>query len=93
MTVEPYLRFGGGRIIYGSAETRPCRIEPAPKNKIVYKNPHGSLVETAASALAFCEGEEIPVNSKVTVNGHEMRVVQCSLMRGFLQHHLEVSLE
>ena len=91
--IEPYVRMGGGQIIYGEAETRPCRIEPAPKTKVVYKNPHGSLVETTAGALVFCEGDAIPINSRVTVKGHEMRVIQCSLMRGFGRHHLEVSLE
>lgn len=93
VTIEPYIRFGGGQILYGEPETRACRIEPAPNTKVVYKNPHGSLQETVASALMFCEGDEIPVNSKATVKGHEMRVIKCQLMRGFGQHHLEVSLE
>ena len=93
ITIEPFVRVGGGQIVYGEKETRPCRIEPAPNTKVVYKNPHGALAETVASATVFCEGEEIPVNSKVYCNGHEMRVIKCALMRGFGQHHLEVSLE
>lgn len=92
-TVEPYLRFGGGKMIYGPPETRPCRAEAAPNTKIVYKNPSGSIVETVASLLLFTIGEEIPVNSRVTVEGREMRVVKCEGMRGFGPSHLEVYLE
>ena len=93
ITIEPYERFGGGEILYGPPEERPCRIQPIPETKIVYKNPSGSLVETVAAALIFCEGEEIPVNSKITCKGHEHRVIKCALMRGFGQHHLEVTID
>ncbi|MDO5300861.1 MAG: hypothetical protein Q4F18_15650 [Clostridia bacterium] len=93
VTVRPYARFGGGSIQYGEPYALACRMEPAPKTKTVYKNPDGSVVETAASALMFARGEEIPVNSEVRYGDRTMRVIQCSVMRSFGAHHLEVLLE
>lgn len=93
VTVRPYVRFGGGACVYGEPYALPCRMEPAPKTKVVYKNPAGSIVETAASALMFAEGGEIPVNSEVRYGDRSMRVIQCSVMCGFGTHHLEVLLE
>ena len=91
--IRPYLRYGGGAPVYGEPQVRACRLEPAPNVKIVYKNASGSIVETVASALMFCTGEEIPVNSECTVGGRTMRVIKCPVMSGFAQHHLEVYLE
>ena len=91
--ITSFLRRGSGGPLYGEPETRNCRMEPAPNTKIVYKNPSGSIVETAASQLMFCEGTPVPVHSIVTWQGKRMRVIRCSEMAGFGPHHLEVYLE
>lgn len=93
MSVKPYVRFGAGKTIYGEPEVRRCRVEPADNVKIVYKNPSGTITETVASALIFCEGSPIPINSIVNFHGRETRVIDCKEMYGFGLHHLEVSVE
>lgn len=92
-TVRPFVRYGGGAVVYGEPYAIRCRMEPAPKSKVVYKNPDGSIVETVASALMFAQGEEIPVGSEVRCGDRSMRVIQCGVMRGFGAHHMEVLLE
>ena len=91
--IRPYLRYAGGKTVYGEPETRACRLEPGPKTKVVYKNTDGSIVETVASALMFCPNPPIPIGSEVTCSGRTMRVIQCDQMRGFAPNHLEVLLE
>lgn len=92
-TVRPFERFGGGRVIYGEAQTRECRCEFGFRTKVVYKNPAGSIVETVSGALMFCEGEAIPINSEVVCEGCVMRVIACEPMRGLGPSHMEVLLE
>ena len=93
VTIRPFERFGGGKAIYGEAQTRSCRCEFGFKTKVVYKNPAGSIVETTSGALMFCEGDMIPVNSEAVCDGRVMRVIQCEQMRGLGPSHMEVLLE
>ncbi|MBR3795965.1 MAG: hypothetical protein IKK34_08055 [Clostridia bacterium] len=91
--IRPYVRFGGGQMIYGEREERDCRLQLGFKTKVVYKNPAGSIVETVSNALMFVEGDRIPVNSEVTCEEQTMRVIQCEPMRGLGPSHMEVLLE
>ena len=92
-SIKPFLRAGNGKNIYGEIKERPCRMEYGFREKVVYKNPAGVIVETVSSALMFVEGEPIPINSLVTHEDNVMRVIRCQPMRGFGPSHLEVLLE
>lgn len=92
-TITPYIRQGSSGPLYGDPEVRHCRMEPGIQNKVVYKNPSGSIQETVAGMLMFCLGDPIPVQSRVVWEGREMRVIRCQEMMGMGRHHLEVDLE
>lgn len=91
--ILPWLRYAEGEDLYGPAQTRPCRLQRRRQEKVVYKNPDGTIDETVAHATMFCEGEPIPPRSRVTVEGEEFIVLNCYQARGFGPHHLEVTLE
>lgn len=91
-TIRPYLREGSGEPIYGETETRPCRMERGRKIKTTYKNPDGQIDQVVAEAKMFCVGSPIPEKSLVTCDGQEFVVIQCKVLNGFYDHHLEVYL-
>ena len=90
--VEDYLREGSGRSLFGPAEERRGRVEPAWQEKIVYKNPSGLLEEVDAGMLVFTTGPAVPINSRVTVGGRCLRCIKCTEMSGFSRSHLELVL-
>lgn len=92
VTIKPFIRQEAGEPIYGQETARKCRIERGANLKVVYKNPSGSIEEVTAIARLFCLGDPIPTRSVVTHNGIEYTVINCVVMTGFKDHHLEVYL-
>lgn len=92
-TITPFVRMGSGKPIYGQAETRRCRMERGKKLQNVYKNLDGTADEIVANARMFCTGDPIPSRSIVQCDGQEFTVIDCDVMNGFADHHLEVYLE
>ena len=93
VSILPFIRQGSGEPVYGLAETRRCRIERGLNLKTVYKNPDGQMDEIVASARMFCVGSPIPPRSIVTFEGTDYTVINCAVMNGFRDNHLEVYLE
>lgn len=91
-TITPFVRQGNGEPIYGEPEQRPCRMERGKHIKTVYKNMDGLFDDVVADAKMFCEGEAIPPDSKVECDGQQFTVINCRVMNGFADHHLEVML-
>ena len=94
VTIKPYIREGSGKPIYGETETRKCRLEFGIKNEtIIGKGVTGILNATTAGCRMFCCGDPIPMRSIVTYKDREYVVMDCHIMRGFSDNHLEVILE
>ena len=91
--IQPYLGQDRTGPRYGPEEERRCRMEPGQRSRQVYKNPSGAIVENARETLMFTTGEAIAPESRVSWRGRDMRVLSCREMRGFSDHHLEVTLE
>ena len=92
-TITPFVRMGSGKPVYGQAETRKCRMERGKRLQNVYKNLDGTGDEVVANAKMFCTGAPIPSHSIVQCDGQEFVVIDCDVMNGFADHHLEVYLE
>lgn len=91
-TIQPFSHMGNGAPIYGEAETRACRMERG-KNLRTVGGASGDVEEIVAHARMFCTGNPIPSRSKVACEGQEFTVINCVVMNGFADHHLEVYLE
>ena len=92
-TITPFIRDGDAEPIYGTPETRKCRIQRNKHMHNVYVNPSGSLDEVTARGIMFCRGEPIPPRSLVDVDNEHFVVVRCNVETGFADHHLEVTIE
>lgn len=92
-TITPFVRMGNGEPIYGEAETRPCRMERGKNLRAIGTGASGDVEEIAAHARMFCTGAQIPARSKVACEGQEFTVINCAVMNGFADNHLEVYLE
>lgn len=93
VSITPYLRQGAGEAVYGPPETRSCRLEMGAYLMTTYKDPDGVIEQVEARATMFCVGDKIPINSIVTYDGEEYKVINCEEMRGFGTSHLEVFLQ
>lgn len=91
--ITPFIREGNAEPIYGETETRVCRLERGRHLHHLYVNPAGSLDQIEANAKMFCEGDPIPSRSLVVCDGQEFTVINCEIMNGFADNHLEVYLE
>lgn len=91
--IEPFLHMGDGEPVFGARETRACRMERGKNLRTIGKGSSGDVEEIAAHARMFCTGSEIPSRSKITCEGQEFTVINCSVMNGFADNHLEVYLE
>lgn len=93
-TITPFVRMGSGKPVYGEAETRKCRMERGKKlQAMLNRNIDGTVDEVVANARMFCTGDPIPSRSIVQCDGQQFTVIDCDVMNGFADHHLEVYLE
>lgn len=92
-TIKPFSHMGNGEPVYGEEETRRCRMERGKNLRAIGTGANGDIEEIAAHARMFCVGEQIPSRSKVTCDGQEFTVINCAVMNGFADNHLEVYLE
>lgn len=93
VTIKPFIRQGSGEPIYGKPEVRKCRFERGLKNKNVKLNPDGVINSYPAGSRLYCTGPAIPIQSIVLYENHEYIVVDCRVLNGFTDDHLEVTLE
>ncbi len=92
-SIEPWVREASGEDIYGTTETRKCRLQRGRFLENTYKNPDGALDQVVGRAKMFCTGTPIPERSVVTVDGEEFIVISCYRAYGFSEDHLEVVLQ
>lgn len=91
-TITPFVREGSGCPIFGTPETRKCRMERG-RHLMGGGSADGTVDQIVANARMFCVGDAIPSRSRVTCDGQDFVVISCEVMRGFADNHLEVYLE
>ena len=91
-TVIPFVRDGAAEPIYGESTSRKCRIERG-KYLTNVGGASGTIDQVTANALMFCVGEQIPERSKVIFDDREFTVINCAVMHGFADNHIEVYLQ
>lgn len=91
--IQPFVRAGSGKPIYGTTETRNCRFEVGANLETTYKTPSGAIEQVRAKAKMFCSGDTIPDKSIVTFEETDYTVISCRQKKGFRASHLEVYLE
>lgn len=91
-TIKPFVREGSGVPVYGTEETRRCRMERG-KHLTVRDAGAGTTEQSTANAMMFCTGDPIPERSLVSCDGQDFVVINCEVLHGFADHHLEVYLE
>lgn len=92
-TIKPFSHMGNGEPVFKAEETRACRMERGKNLRTIGKGSNGDIEEIVAHARMFCTGAEIPSRSIVTCEGQEFTVINCVIMNGFADNHLEVYLE
>ncbi len=92
-TIQPFIREGSGEPVYGPSEERRCRMERGKFLTTVNRYFAGTVDQAPAHAKMFCTGEAIPERSLVRCDGQEFVVINCEVMRGFADNHLEVYLQ
>jgi hypothetical protein len=89
--VTPYLGEGAYGPIYGEARTVPCFVDD--RRRLVRS---GSGDEAVSETTVYCRlDEDIPAESRVTVNGRDTTVISVSRMDGGglpTPDHLELAL-
>ncbi len=93
VTIRPYVRMGAGEPVYGEPETRRCRLERGKQLRSVMLNPSGVIDQAPAGARMYCVGEPIPTGSIVEDGDRDYVVTQCLVLNGFMDDHLEVTLQ
>lgn len=93
VTIQPFIRQGAGVPIYGETETRKCRLERGRKARSSGFGASGVVDDEPAGARMYCVGSPIPVGSIVGYGGRDYVVTQCLVMNGFMDDHLEVTLQ
>lgn len=91
--ISPFIREANARPVYGTTESRACRLERGRHLRHTYVNPSGSLDQIEARAKMFCTGAAIPARSLVVCDGQQFTVIDCEVKNGFSDNHLEVYLE
>lgn len=92
VNISPFIREGSGEPIFGEPETRKCRLQRGHYLQNV-GGASGAVEQVVAQAKMFCVGEYIPPRSIVTHEGRDYTVINCEVLNGFADHHLEVYLE
>lgn len=96
-TITPFIREGSGGPIYGQPEVRKCRMERGKHlgraDTPTSGGSAGTVDQTIANARMFCTGAPIPERSLVSCDGQDFIVINCDVMTGFADNHLEVYLE
>lgn len=90
--ITPFVREASGEPVYGPPDVRKCRMERG-KHLTTGGGASGTVDQTVAQAKMFCVGEPIPERSIVECDGQVFIVINCEVMRGFADNHLEVYLE
>lgn len=95
-TITPHIRYANGEDFYGEPETRKCRLQYMHDLETTFKNPDGTIDQVIARAKLFCTGPTISERSIIEVEGIENQkfiVLRCYHARGFMEDHLEVTLQ
>ena len=91
-TVYPYLREGAGETLYGEAEGRLARFEPAPGIRSVHLDLGGAVEQVPVRGTLFLQGGVIPVGSLVEIGGVRMRALCVRPCFGLRLCHVEVDV-
>ena len=91
-TITPFLREGNAEPIYGEVESRKCRIERG-RYLVNTAGANGTADQVVANARMFCVGQSIPERSLIDSDGQQYVVINCVIMNGFGDHHLELYLQ
>ena len=84
--IYSYLHEGAGEKVYGEAEERKCRLETGNHLRATLLGTDGTILETAARARLFTEGEPCRPQSRIVVEGREYVVLECQEMHGMTRH-------
>ncbi len=93
-TVEPWLSARpDGAAVYGEAVELPCRLEAGEALRAYSTVTYGERQAVQPKARAFLPaGAQVPIGSRLTVDGETYRVADVRRADGFLPHHVEVAL-